>query len=172
MVKARWQRNWWHFTQVRGVDGTHHNMDWGLVAMSRKGRTMMFQPDRISHLVMPRLVSNMSRNSAVAECPRIEAQSADLRPMSFWKYEVSILIFQTHSESHVRWVEIWYYAHVMDMGSSDWCFDRGGVVWCCRMLVHLRTKGKTCGREEIQRLWFFRTGVWTLAFVTPQIILS
>ena len=81
---------------------THHNMDWGLVAMSRKGRTMMFQPDRISHLVMPRLVSNMSRNSAVAECPRIEAQSADLRPMSFWKYEVSILIFQTHSESHVR----------------------------------------------------------------------
>ena len=44
------------------------------------------------HLVIPRLVSNMRRNSAVAECPRIEAQSADFRPMSFWKILLLVII--------------------------------------------------------------------------------
>ena len=68
----------------------------------RKGWYFTDMKVRTPHLVMPRLVSNMRRNSAVAEWPRIEAQSADLRPMSFWKRHFFVMKISSALAKHFR----------------------------------------------------------------------
>ena len=70
--------------------------------------------------------------------------------MSFWKYK--IWGFLTNWENVIKhhWVQVesWYYAHVMDMGACDWCFNGGGVwstVWCWRYYIDNLDKSVNTG---------------------------